>query len=206
MAISNSLMKVIKNFTIVLRSVAIVIQLNRFMLLLCLLTSIPMFILNLKISEFKYSVYSKRIEKSRFAQYLKNLMLNYNSVKEIKLSRLGKYFENLIFSVYKDNFDKDKYVEKNRLVRLSIVDCLSVLITYCYKLYVIIKTITKGLGIGSMNMYMPAITSLDDSIKNVLNNMSELYSNNLYIENLFYVLELKPIIVEKRNPKILRII
>ena len=204
MAISNSLMEVIKNFTILLGSVAIVIQLNRFMLLVCLLTSIPMFILNLKISDFKYSVYSKRIEKSRFAQYLKNLMLNYNSVKEIKLSRLGKYFENLIFSVYKDNFDKDKYVEKNRLVRLSIVDCLSVLITYCYKLYVIIKTITKGLSIGAMSMYMAAITSLDNSIKNVLNNMSELYSNNLYIENLFYVLELKPIIVDKEEPKDLK--
>ncbi|AGK96022.1 ABC transporter ATP-binding protein [Clostridium pasteurianum] len=204
MAIINALMEVIKNFTILVGSIAIVIQLSPFMLLLCLLTSIPMFILNLKISEFKYSVYSKRIEKTRFAQHLQKLMLHYNSVKEIKLSRLGKYFENLILSIYKENLDKDKSVEKKRFGRLSLADCLSVIITYCYKFYIVILTISKGLTIGSMNMYVTAITNVDNSIKSTLNNMAELYSNNLYIENLFYVLDLKPIIVAKEVPKILK--
>jgi ABC-type multidrug transport system fused ATPase/permease subunit len=204
MAIINALMEVIKNLTMLVGSIAIVIQLSPVMLISCLLTSIPMFILNLKISEFKYSVYSERIEKTRFAQYLQNLMLNYNSIKEIKLSRLGNYFENLILSVYKGNLDKDKSVEKKRFGRFSIADCLSVLITYCYKFYIVIITISKGLSIGSMNMYMTAVTNVDNSIKCTLNNMAELYSNNLYIENLFYVLELKSIIVEKEEPKVLK--
>lgn len=55
-----------------------------------------------------------------------------------------------------------------------------------------------------MNMYVTAVTNVDNSIKSTLNNMAQLYSNNLYIENLFYVLDLKPIILDKKEPKILK--
>ncbi|AOZ77334.1 ABC transporter ATP-binding protein [Clostridium pasteurianum] len=204
MAISNALMEVIKSFTTLVGSIAIVIQLSSVMLILCVLTSIPMFVLNIKISEFQYNIYSKRIEKTRFAQNLQKLMFHYNSVKEIKLSRLGKYFENLILLVYKNNLDKDKSVEKKRFGRLSIADCLSLVIAYCYKIYIIFTTITNGLTIGSMNMYMTAVTNVDNSVKITLNNMAQLYSYNLYIENLFYVLDLKPIIVDKEEVKMLK--
>ncbi|PJI07699.1 MULTISPECIES: ABC transporter ATP-binding protein [Clostridium] len=201
MAIINELMEVVKSFTTLVGSIAIVIQLSPIMLILCIVTSVPIFFLNVKISRFRYNVYSSRIEKTRFAQNLQKLMLHYNSVKEIKLSRLNKYFEKLILSIYKGNIDKDKSVEKQRLGYLGVADCLSVLISYGYKIYIIITTITRRLTIGSMNMYMSAVTSVDNSIKSTLDNVAELYSNNLYVENLFYVLDLKPIIVEKKEAK-----
>lgn len=195
MEIINSLMDLIKDITMLIGYIAIVIKLSPVMLCMCLVISIPMFIINLKISDYKYSVFSERIEKTRFAQYLKNLMLNYKSIKEIKINRLGNYFEKIISSIYKDNLDKDKEVEKERFSKLFLIDLLSVIISYCYKVYIVIMTIKKGLSIGSMTMYITAITNVDNSIKSTLDNMTRLYSNNLYIKNLFYVLELKPKIV-----------
>lgn len=202
MAIINSLMEVIKSFTTLIGSIAIVIQLSPIMLIFCLITSIPMFLINIKISDYQYSVFNETIEKTRFAEHLQNLILNYNSIKEIKLYRLGKRLSNLILSIYEENLNKEKIVEKKRLFNLSAIDFLGVIISYLYKLYIIITTITNGLTIGSMNMYINSITNVDNSIKTTLDTVSELYSNNLYIENLFYVLELKPIITDKENPKI----
>lgn len=200
MAIVNSLNEIVKNFSTLIGSIAIVIQLNPLMLMLCMLTSIPMFFINIKFSKMKYDIYSNRIEKTRFAEYLQKIMLNYNSIKEIKLNRLGLYFEKLILSTYRTNLDKDKAVGKKQLMSLSVTDILSTIISYIYKFYVIFVTLSKGLTIGSMNMYISALTNVDSSIKNTLSNVSELYSNNLYIENLFYILDLQPIINDSPNP------
>lgn len=201
MAIMNSLMQIIKSFTTLIGSIVIVIQLSPIMFILCFVTSIPMFLINIKISDYKYNVFNEIIEKTRFAEHLQNLILNYNNIKEIKLYRLGKWFYNLILSIYEENLNKEKSVEKKRLFNLSLVDCFGEIISYLYKFYIIITTITNGLTIGSMNMYINSITNVDSSIKTVLDNISELYSSNLYIEDLFYVLELKPVIIEKENPK-----
>ncbi|SMC27181.1 ATP-binding cassette, subfamily B [Clostridium acidisoli DSM 12555] len=200
MAIVNSLNEIVKNFSTLIGSIVIVIQLNPLMLMLCMLTSIPMFFINIKFSKMKYDIYSNRIEKTRFAEYLQKIMLNYNSIKEIKLNRLGLYFEKLILSTYRKNLDKDKAVGKKQLMSLSVTDLLSTIISYIYKFYVIFVTLSRGLTIGSMNMYISALTNVDSSIKNTLSNVSELYSNNLYIENLFYILDLQPIINDSPNP------
>lgn len=202
MSMIYGLTEMIKSFSVLVGAVTIVIQLNPFLLLLCMVTSIPMFFINIRISRMSYDVYSKRIEKTRFARKLQNIMLHYNSIKEVKLNRIGEYFKNTILSIYSENLRQDKNVGKTQFKDLSVIDILNTIISYCYKVYVVFLTLTKGLTIGSMNMYMSSLTNVDSSVKSALGCVSELYENNLYIENLFYVLDLKPKISDNKDSKI----
>ncbi|HDK7169554.1 TPA: ABC transporter ATP-binding protein [Clostridium botulinum] len=197
----DSLMQIIKNCSTLVGAIIIVINLNPIIVFLCILTPIPMCFINIKISKMKYDVYKKTMEKSRLAGYLQAMMMDYNTVKEIKLNRLGNYFEKVIVSILNKNTNLNKKVGKVQVASLSSVDLLSTIVSYCYKIYVIFITLTKNLSIGTMNMYMSALSNVDSSIRNILNSFSSLYSNNLYIENLFYVLNLKPKIFDSENSK-----
>ncbi|URZ17654.1 ABC transporter ATP-binding protein [Clostridium felsineum] len=199
--IVNALTQIVKNFTTLVGAIVIVFQLSPIILLLCIMTSIPMFIINVKIYKQKYNIYSKRIEKTRLARYLQMVMMDYVPVKEIKLNRIGNWLEKIILSIYKENLNQDKKIEKKQLLIMSIVDIFNTIISYGYKVYVIFITLTQRLSIGSMNMYISALTNLEDSVKNTLENFASLYSNNLYIENLFYVLDLKPLILKNNSGK-----
>ncbi|URZ01766.1 ABC transporter ATP-binding protein [Clostridium felsineum] len=198
----NDLMQIVQNFTTLVGAIVIVLQLNPIILCLCFMTSIPMFLINVMLYKKKYDIYNKRIEKTRLAHYLQNIMMDYASVKEIKLNRIGNYFKEFIVLTYKNNLKQDKGIEKKRLLIMSIVDSFNTILSYGYKVYVIFITLTQRLSIGSMNMYIAALTNLENSIKNTLENFSSLYSNNLYIENLFYVLDLKPLIAKDNGGKI----
>jgi len=201
MGIMSALIEIVKNCSSLVGSIIIVIKLNPLILFLCIVTTIPMFYINVTVSKWKYDVYNKRIEESRFASYLQRLLMHYNNIKEIKLNRLGNYFENIIISTYKKHINQDKFIGKKQFKRLTAADCLNSIISYCYKLYVVFLTLNKGLTIGSMTMYISALTNVDNSVKNTLDNFTLLYSNNLYIENLFSVLELEPRIIDKGGEK-----
>lgn len=201
MSIIGELTEIIRNFSVLVGAIVIVIQLNPLLLVLCMVTSIPMFFMNIRIYKMLYEVYDKRVEKTRFAKKLQKIMLHYNSIKEIKLYRIGKYFQNIILSIYNENLNQDKSVGKKQFKNLSLVDILNTVISYIYKIYIIFLTLSNGLTIGAMNMYMSALTNIDSSVKSTLSCISELYENNLYIENLFYVIDLKPKISDNETSK-----
>lgn len=197
----NSLTQIIKNLSTLFGSIVIIVQLNWWLLILCIITSVPMFFINIKISKIKYDIYNNRIEKNRFASYLQRTFVDYNSIKEIKINRLGKYFRNIISSIYKENLKQDKKVGKKQALSLSLVDCLSAVVSYMYKGYVIFVTITKGLSIGTMNMYISSLTNIDNTVRSTLESVVALYSGNFYIEDLFYVLNLKSHMVDNEDSK-----
>jgi ATP-binding cassette subfamily B protein/ATP-binding cassette subfamily C protein len=201
MSTINSLTQIIKNLSTLAGSMIIIIKLNTFLLILCMMTSVPMFIINMKISKIKYDIYNNRIEKNRFATYLQKTIIDYNSVKEIKLNRIGYYFKNIILSIFKDNLEQDKTVGKKQAISLSIVDFFSSIISYIYKGYVIYITLLKKLSIGTMNMYISSLTNTEDAIRNMLESFISLYSSNFYIEDLFYVLNLKPIMIDDKRSR-----
>lgn len=196
----NDLTQIIKNISTLVGSILIVFELSPIIVILCIFTSIPVFIINMKIYKAKYDVYSGRIEQTRLARYLQRYMMDYTNIKEIKLNRIGDYLLKHILKIYDKNLELDKKVAKKQFMSLSLVDIFSTAISYAYKIFVIYITLIKSLSIGTMNMYISALTNVDEAIKNTLENCASLYSNNLYIENLFDVLDLKRIMIEKKDP------
>lgn len=182
----------VKNVASLIGAAVIVFTLNPYILIISFIASIPIFLVNVKLSKKIYDVFDKRIQEARFARHLRRIMIHPNNIKEIKIYRLGNYFQDNILSIFREHLNQDKRVGKLRLKELTAVGILNSIISYSFKLYVVFMTIKNGLTIGSMTMYISALSNVDESIKSVLDNIVSLYANNLYIENLFSVLDLKP--------------
>lgn len=192
MAILETLMQLIKSLSTLVGAISIVFSLNPIIILLSIFTTIPMFLVNVKLSRTRYDIFTERMQEARFARYIQSMIMHYNNVKEIKLYRLGEFLRNIVLSINTKHMEQDKKMGKYQLKNLSLINILNNTVSLVFQIYVVLETIVNGLTIGSMTMYITALTNVDGAIRNVLNNMASLYTNNLYIENLFWVLNLKP--------------
>lgn len=202
MGIMSSLIQIIKNSSSLIGALYIVFMLNPLIIILCLATTVPMFFVNIKVSKKKFTIYNNRIEETRFAPHLQRMMLDYNSIKEIKINRLGEYLKSIILKIYNKHLNQDKKIGKKQARQLIILDIINTIISYIYKIYIVVYTINNGLTIGSMTMFMSALSNVDSALKVTLDSISQLYEENLYIENLFDVLVLKPNIQTNANNRI----
>lgn len=189
--ILSTLIEIIQTFVSLLGAIVIIISLNPLIVIICICTVIPMFIVNMKIYDKIYGVYNERFQETRFANSVQRLLSTYNSVKEIRLNRLGEYFKNIIISIKKKHLEQDKVIGKKQMKNLFIVDLCNNIVSFGFKIYVVIVTIIEGLSIGTMTMYISAFANVEVSIKGIINAISYLYEDNLYLESLFEILKMQ---------------
>lgn len=188
----STLIGLIKGLSTLVGATIIVCSLNPIIFVLALVTTVPMFIITIKLSKKKYDIFSSRMQEARFAGYLQRMIMNYNNIKEIKLYRLGDYIKNVVLSINVKHMNQDKEMGMKQFKGMTLIDIFDNLIAAAFKIYVVLATIRQGLTIGSLTMYISALTNVDQSMRSVLSGLASLYTSNLYLENLFVVLDLKP--------------
>ena len=172
-------------------------QLNLFIIFICFGACIPIFIVNTKVSLKKYSLFNERMEKMRLVYSLKYLISKYENIKELKIFRLGKFIKDKVKDIYQKNLNEDEKIRRQNLKEMTIANIFQNIISYGFKLYVLMKVIINPrFTIGDLTMLISAIESFQTSAQNLLNTVSNLYVDALYLQNLFSLLE---ITVEKRG-------
>lgn len=183
--------------TTLIGTIIILGKINIFFVILCFLSCIPMFIVSTRNSLKKYSLFNNRMEKMRLVYALKYLLARYENIKEIKIFRLGQYIKRMAIDVYTKNLKEDIIVRKRYLRNISFSDIVQNIISYGFKLYILLKVLFgKIYTIGDLSMFIAAIESFQSSLQNLLQAASDLYVDGLYLQNLFSLLSIK---TEKRG-------
>ncbi|MBZ9626339.1 ABC transporter ATP-binding protein/permease [Clostridium sp. FP2] len=198
-SILNGIVSFIKNITILLGTISIFFMFNPIIIILCFISVIPMFFVRIRILKKQFSLYNGRLEQLRLVLYLKSFFIKNENVKEMKIYGIGKYFKNIILNIYQEYIEEDKKIRKKFLKELTITDILENTISYGFKIYIFLVTIKKKYGIGDLTMYIVSIQRFQSSIEEILDTISELYEDNLYINSLFVLLDLKEEQEEKNN-------
>lgn len=190
----------IRHITTLIGSFFILIRLNVLVVIICIISCIPMFFVSTKVSVKRYSLFNERVEKLRLVHHIKYLMAKYESVKEIKIFRLGQYLKNIVSETYAKHLKEDNTVRKSYLINISLSSIVKNIISYSFKLYILLLILYKKIfTIGDLTMFITAIESFQSSIGSILNIISNLYIDSLYLENLFSLLEIQ-IKTENRIP------
>ena len=79
---------------------------------------------------------------------------------------------------------EDKKYKKRFLYELTGTDILQYIFSTIIKIYTVFKVITEKGTIGDLTMYISALDNLENSIRTILDSVASLYSDNLYIDNL----------------------
>jgi ATP-binding cassette subfamily B protein len=180
--------------------IALLVVVSPLLALLALLSPIPAFIADTRYGWRGYNIARWGSRLLRRMNYLVTLLTTDSYAKEVKLFGLGRYFIDryrLIGNTYYGS-------QRRQVVRRYLVGFLwgnlSTIATSVTYLYVALQAIIGKLTLGDLTLYTTAAQSVQSSIQGILGGFSGMYEHNLYLSNLFELMETKSVLPTPANP------
>lgn len=161
----------------------LLIGLSELPIALGVFSTIPSFLIAMKIIAEYYGIYNKRYETMRLIERLKALIFDSNNLKEIKAYRSNRYLKTYISNIYEDFIKKDCRRRKKNLMNTSFAQVFDFALLYASKIYIIIKAIKEHLTIGSITMQLSAVEGFVGALNALLEITEELQDNSLYLSS-----------------------
>jgi ATP-binding cassette subfamily B protein len=171
--------------------VAVLLYWNWWLGLLILLAPMPSVASQIFYGHQSYKIERERTQQRRRLSYFQFLTTNAQSVKEIRLFRLGSYFLGRYKQLYNDFYKVDSDLVKRETRALVPFTIMTNLASAGAQIYAISITIATG-HIGFLAGYMQAIAVVQHTVESLLWGVSQLYQNNLFVSNLFEFLDVAP--------------
>ena len=180
----NMMITLVQNITKLFGTVTIILVFDPMIALLCFLATIPIFMVSIAISKEQYLIFVKRMPEIRYVDSLKDLPIQYNNIKELKLFRAVPYIQNIMNTTYDKYIKEDKVIRKRYIRKQSITDIIQNITSYILRFFILFNVLKKQMTIGDLTMYIQAMENLESSIYLIMDIIATLYTDNLYIENL----------------------
>lgn len=188
-SIISNIMEFIKNLISIIGTIGIFISYNWFFILISTIAYLPVIIVNLKIYEKLHEIYENRIEKLRFIEDLKWILIRYENVKEIRIFKAGSFLKNTIIGIYTNYIHEDKTVRKKNLKNISLINIIHYVTSFVLKAFIVVTGMNKKKSIGSISMYITSLDTFQQSLNMLIATFTEIYNDNLYVATLFEFLD-----------------
>lgn len=168
--------------------IGLLIGLNPWLGLIVLIAPIPAFIVDTKYGRWTYMRSRWTSPVNRRISYLQRLLTTDADAKEIKIFNLGPYLVER-FRLLSVNYNQ-------RLRELSIRrqlaelgwSLLSEIARSGSYLYVALQAAAGALTLGDLTLYGTAASSVQGGVSNILSSLTQMYENNLYVDDLYRLL------------------
>lgn len=198
MSLLYSTGQLIKGISVLVSTSIILIRFNPPIMVICLMTSVPMLLISMRVAISWFKVYNQRFESIRFIEYIKLMLTKYENVKEIKIYGVTEFFVTYIDKLYKGYINEDKKIRKKFSINISGAKLIESLVMYLIKALVCIKIIKLKMTIGDLTLYINSIDNFKNSIGNILSVVTSIFEDGLYVDNFFELINMKK---EKSNKK-----
>lgn len=162
---------------------------------------VPGILIRIKHSHHRYDWQRYRTPNERRAMYYHWILTGEPFAKEMRLFDLGalfmKRFRELRLLLRKERLTIAIRYAVTEMVSQIFIAC-AVVGTYLFVAY---RTVQGLITIGDLVMYYQAFQRGQNYLKTVLNNLASLYEDNLFLNNLFEFLEMKPKLVKPAQPQ-----
>lgn len=191
MSIIKTLINLIQGSITMIGTVIILLQINWLILVILFFLCVPTLVLSLNLSFEKYNVYNIRVKDMRFISFLKNMMTEYENIKELRVNLSSGFFINYINKKYSEFLKVDKKIQRKYSVKMIGMDYIEQIIICIIRIYLLINVIVEKMSIGNLSLYINSIDSFRNSVITILNTMASIYEDGLYVNNLFEFLKIK---------------
>ena len=170
--------------------ISIIATINIFIIFLVLAVVFINALITQRLNQ-KLFINNKRI--SEYDRYNSNLLivLHYISyAKEVRLFNLKSYFSQLLFNKRNEKDDiqlENKTNNLNAQILFSLTNLLQQAVLYIYIVYRVIFT---GLPVGSMTIYMSAVSQFAGAFNGVINGYLQLSKKSLDIQEMISFLDI----------------
>lgn len=159
-------------------------------LLIIILSSLPMIITDNRYGFKNYWMLRERTQDLRKQTYYGTILTTQWFIKEIRLFHLEKYFLTLYRSLFTRFFAESKSLIIKRSLSNVLASAASILGWLITTGYVVWRTSVSTLSIGEFTLYAQTISIAQEQIQAFLHGVNHLYSNSLFLHNLFEFLSI----------------
>ena len=191
MSILIMLVSLVQYFTTFIGVVTVIVSLNKSVALLACLVMIPIFYVSINIAYKQYKIYVSRVQKMRMVDYLIGLCLEYDNIKELKIYNALSYLKKKILNIYNEYIDEDKNYKRKFLIEFTLTDFGHTVCSFGVRIFILYESFLKKKTIGDFTMYISALDNMENSINSLMDAISSLYTDNLYIESLLSLLNME---------------
>jgi len=174
--------------------IALLLAVAPLLAIIALISPIPAFIADTRYGWRGYNIARWGSRLLRRMTYLVQLVTTDTYVKEVKLFGLGSYFIRRYKLIAEVFYDSQRSLVTKRYLTGFALGNLSTIVTSLTYLYVALQAIAGRLTIGHLALYTTAAQSVQGSIQGLLGGFSNMYEHNLYLNNLFELMEKQPAI------------
>lgn len=155
-----------------------------------MLMPVASFVSFMRLSQQQFEYEYHRAPLRRESWYWSYLLTHDKAVKEVRLYQLGDYLLGKYMEILKTFFAQDKLLARKRLLISLLFETITLTLTSSMVFLVLLASYTKEILIGNLFGYVQAITLTQSTSQAVVQGLIQLCQNNLYIQQLFYFLDL----------------
>jgi len=171
--------------------IALLVVVSPLLAVIALVSPIPAFIADTRYGWRGYNIARWGSRLLRRMNYLVTLVTTDSYAKEVKLFGLGGYFIDRYRLIAKAYYSSQRAQVARRYMTGFALGNLSTIVTSATYLYVALQAIVGRLTLGDLTLYTTAASQVQGSIQGILSGFSGMYEHNLYLNNLFELMETK---------------
>ncbi len=167
-----------------------------------LLATIPTMAVRFRQSKVMYQWHRRQTEIERKTNYLGHLLLGNQSAKEMRLFNLGNMFIGRFAQIRQQLFQEKIAIITQQAIAQLLVQVFTGIVTLGTYGFIIHQTLYGKFQLGDLVLYSQAFQRGQGAIQSIINNLSALHENNLFLTDLFEFLALKPTMTAPAHPKL----
>ena len=169
--------------------IVLLVKLAPLLALIALVAPIPGFIADTRYGWRGYSFARWASPIRRRMDYLTTLVTTDSYAKEVKLFGLGPYFIDRFGQLSRVYQDRQRGLVVARYLAGFVWSTITTLAGSLTYLYVAFQAIAGRLTLGDLTLYTQAASSVQSSVQGILSGFGSMYENQLYLNDLFDLLE-----------------
>ncbi len=172
--------------------VALLVGYSGWIVLGLVLATIPATVAEVRFGARAFRLRNWRSPEARKLMYLEYVLSNDDHAKEVKLFGLGPLFLERYRSLGESFYSEDVALNTKRAVWGFVLSLLSTLAFYAAYAKMAFGAATGMMTLGAMTLYMVAFRQGQQSFQSMLSSLTGVYEDNLYMDNLFSFLAIRP--------------
>lgn len=195
-AILINLVDIAKNSMMLLVMGSIFISISWLLLPLLALFVLPTLLVKINFAQKLYKWRWERTPLERKSSYLSSLITGDTSAKEIKAFGLGNYFRALYLEIRMNLLAQRLKMTKASTFNEIFTAILATLGLFSCIGYICISTVRGNTSVGDVTVFLIVFPQLFNIMQALSSGISTLYNNNIFVNNIFELFDLKATLKE----------
>ncbi len=191
----------LQNSVTLLTMGAILIPYGIWLPIVLIASSLPAFLVILNLNKIRYNWSQRTTTDRRRLNYYETVMTYSMMAGEIRLFDLGLYFQEAFQRLRSKLRTENLNLIKKQTINRFFASMIAFLFSGAALVWMGRKVLLGTITLGDLALFYQAFNKGQNIIKAVINNLTTIYKNSLFIGNLFDFLQLKSLVVSPPKPQ-----